>query len=253
MPSSFGGFEAARLMASAQLTLLDGFAFRDRTGLLAVPLSAQRVLAFVALHDEPVLRRYVASRLWTDSDEEHATSSLRSSLWRIRNAGCAALEVVGARIRLARDVLVDVRDTSTWCRTVLDDETCIDVNGADRHIPCGELLPDWYDDWVLFERERLRELRASALEALCERLIRPGSLVEAMRIAQEVVKLEPLRESAHRQVIRIHLADGNQSEAVRAYELFSGLLRTELGLRPSPHMEQLTASLAVSESRTRLP
>jgi DNA-binding SARP family transcriptional activator len=73
-----------------------------------------------------------------------------------------------------------------------------------------------------------------------------------MRIAQEVVKLEPLRESAHRQVIRIHLADGNQSEALRAHDLFSGLLRTELGLRPSPHMEQLMASLAVSESRTRL-
>lgn len=237
-------------MGSVRLTLLDGFELRDRTGLLAIPVSAQRVLAFVALHDEPVLRRYVACKLWVESNEEHATSSLRSSLWRIRNAGCDAVEVVGSRIRLARDVFVDVRDTTGWCRTMLDDELCVDVDAADRHIPRGELLPDWYDDWVLFERERLRELRASALEALCERLIRRGSLVEAMRIAQEVVKLEPLRESAHRQLIRIHLAGGNQSEALRAYELFSGRLRAELGLRPSAQMEHVMASLAGSGSRT---
>ena len=238
-------------MGSARLTLLDGFELRDRTGLLAIPLSAQRVLAFVALHDEPVLRRYVAGKLWADSSEEHATSSLRSSLWRIRNARCDAVEVVGSRIRLARDVFVDVRDTTAWCRTVLDDEMCVDVDGVDRHIPRGELLPDWYEDWVLFERERLRELRASALEALCERLIRRGSLVKAMRIAQQVVNLEPLRESAHRQLIRIHLADGNQSEALRAYQLFSGVLRAELGLRPSPQMEQVMASLAGIGSHER--
>src|SRR5262249_29267694 len=203
IPSRFGGSEAARLMGSVRLTLLDGFELRDRTGLLAIPVSAQRVLAFVALHDEPVLRRYVASRLWVDSNEEHATSSLRSALWRIRNAGCDAVEVVGSRIRLARDAFVAVCDTSTWCRPLLWGETSIDVRAADRHIPRGELLPDWCDDWVLFERDRLGGPRAAARDALSERLIRRGSLVEALRIARQVVKLEPLRESAHRQLIRI--------------------------------------------------
>jgi DNA-binding SARP family transcriptional activator len=249
MPSSSGGAGRARPMPSFRLTLLDGFELRDHTAPLPVPLSAQRVLAFVALHDHPVLRRYVASKLWVDSSEEHATSSLRSSLWRLRHAGCDVMEVVGPRFRLSQNVAVDVLEAAAWCRAVLENEACIDVSGARRHLPLGELLPDWYDDWVLFERERLRELRASALEALCERLMRGGLLVDAMRIAQEIVKLEPLRESAHRQLIRIHLADGNQSEAVRAYGLFSALLRAELGLRPSPKMEQVMASLAGNGSR----
>jgi DNA-binding SARP family transcriptional activator len=249
IPSSSGGPGEARLRPSFRLFLLDGFELRDRTGPLPVPLSAQRVLAFVALHEHPVLRRYVASKLWVESTEEHATSSLRSSLWRLRHAGCYVMEVAGPRLRLSPEVGVDVREATAWCRGVLEDETCVDVNGTDRHVPFGELLPDWYDDWVLFERERLRELRASALEALCERLIGRGSLVEAMQIAQEIVKLEPLRESAHRQLIRIHLADGNQSEAVRAYGLFSALLRAELGLRPSAKMEQVMASLAGNASR----
>jgi DNA-binding SARP family transcriptional activator len=248
MPPSSGGPGAERLMPLFRLTLLDCFELRNDTGPLPVPLSAQRVLAFVALHDHPVLRRYVASKLWVESNEEHATSSLRSSLWRLRHAGCDVMEVVGPRFRLSPDVAVDVREAAAWCRAVLEDETCVDASDAQRHMPLGELLPDWYDDWVLFERERLRELRASALEALCERLIGLGLLVEAMRIAQEIVKLEPLRESAHRQLIRIHLADGNQSEAVRAYSLFSALLRDELGLRPSAKMEQVMASIAGNES-----
>jgi DNA-binding SARP family transcriptional activator len=242
-PSSSGGWGDARVMPRFRLSLLDGFELRDGRRPVPVPVSAQRVLAFVALQAQPVLRRYVASRLWTDSNEEQATSSLRSSLWRLRHVGCDVIDVDGARFRLAPYVLVDVREASAWCRAVLDDDASADIGGARPRVPLGELLPDWYDDWVLFEREQLRELRASALEAACERLIRRRAVVEAKEVAQEIVKLEPLRESAHRQLIRIHLADGNQSEAVRAYALFSRFLEAELGLRPSPKMEQLMASL----------
>ena len=236
-------------MGPWRLALLEGFELHDRGRPVPVPLSAQRVLAFVALHEHPVLRRHVACKLWVESNEEHATSSLRSSLWRLRQTGRGLLEVVGARLCLSPNVAVDVRDANAWCRALLDGDPSVAIYASDRCVPLGELLPDWYDDWVLFERERLRELRASALEAECERMIGRGSLIEAMRTAQEIVKLEPLRESAHRQLIRIHLAEGNQSEAVRAYELFSSLLHDELGLRPSPKMEHVMAPLTGSGAR----
>jgi DNA-binding SARP family transcriptional activator len=231
-------------MPGPRLALLDGFELRDNGNTIPVSPSAQRVLAFVALHEQSVLRRYAASKLWLDSNEEHATSSLRSSLWRLRQSGYELIEVAGPRLRLSPDLTVDVREATAWSRTLLDGGAEIDVDGPDGDVHLGELLPDWYDDWVLFERERLRELRAYALESLCERLIASGCFAAAMRTVQAVVKLEPLRESAHRKLIRIHLAEGNQSEAVRAYRLYSGLLHDELGLSPSSKMEQVMSPLA---------
>ena len=230
-------------MPGPRLALLDGFELRDNGDTIPVSPSSQRLLAFVALHEQSVLRRYAASKLWLESNEEHATSSLRSSLWRLRRSGYELIEVAGPRLRLSPDLTVDVREATAWSRTLLDGGAEVDVDGPDAHVHLGELLPDWYDDWVLFERERLRELRAYALESLCERLIAKGCFAAAMRTVQAIVKLEPLRESAHRLLIRIHLADGNQSEAVHAYRLYSRLLRDELDLSPSSKMEQVISPL----------
>ena len=55
--------------------------------------------------------------------------------------------------------------------------------------------------------------------------------------------MEPLRESGHRSVIRVHLAEGNQADALRQYHLFRNLLRQELRLEPSDQMHELMAEL----------
>jgi DNA-binding SARP family transcriptional activator len=54
---------------------------------------------------------------------------------------------------------------------------------------------------------------------------------------------EPLRESAHRAVIEVHLAEGNPGEALRQYDLYRRLLRVELGLSPSQAIRSLVAHL----------
>lgn len=233
------------------VALLNGFELRYGAEVVPLPLSEQRVLAFVALQEHAVLRRYVACTLWLDSTEEHATSSLRSALWRLRRSGHDLLEVMGPRLRLGRDVSVDVREATEWSRRLLDgavDETA--AREADGYL-FGELLPDWYEDWVLLERERLRELRAYAFEAHCERLTAEGRYADAMQAAQAVLKLEPLRESAHRRLIRIHLAEGNQSEAIRHYQLYRRLLQRELGLSPTAQMNQLISPLVKSADACR--
>jgi DNA-binding SARP family transcriptional activator len=106
------------------------------------------------------------------------------------------------------------------------------------------LLPDWYDDWVLMERERHRQLSLHALEALAEKLIAVAQHGRAIGVALAAVANEPLRESAHRILIRAHLAEGNVGEAVRQYRLYRRLLRRQLGLDPSPQMEALVRGLS---------
>jgi DNA-binding SARP family transcriptional activator len=107
----------------------------------------------------------------------------------------------------------------------------------------ADILPDWYDDWVSVERERFRQLRLHALEALSERLVAAGRYALAIEAGVAAVAGEPLRESAHRVLIRAHVAEGNHSEAVRQYHAFRRLLQTELSLDPSPQMEALIGNL----------
>src|SRR5262249_3418614 len=94
----------------------------------------------------------------------------------------------------------------------------------------AELLPDWYDDWVLLERERLRELRLHALEALALRLAALGRFAEAVEAGLAAVRSEPLRESAHRVLIRLHLAEGNRHRALCQYREYTRLMRLDLNL-----------------------
>jgi DNA-binding SARP family transcriptional activator len=103
----------------------------------------------------------------------------------------------------------------------------------------GELLPDWYDDWVLIEREYFRQLRLRALEVACDRFTGAGRLDDALATGLAVLECEPLRESAHRALIRVHLGQGNVSEAIRQYCFCRSLLRDRLGVDPSDQMFEL--------------
>ena len=85
-----------------------------------------------------------------------------------------------------------------------------------------------------------------ALEMLADKLARAGRYSEAVQAAYAAVDTEPLRESAHRAVVQVHLAEGNTAEAVRAYEAFRDLLDRELNVAPSAKMDALLL-------RARLP
>lgn len=131
---------------------------------------------------------------------------------------------------------VDVRDQITAARQVLNRSTALDE--IDVRVLEGELLPDWYDDWVVFERERLRELRLHALESLALRMCKDGRYGDAVEAIYAALRGDALRESAHRHLIRIHLAEGNRAEALRDVERYRHSLRG-LGIDPSPDLEAM--------------
>jgi DNA-binding SARP family transcriptional activator len=145
---------------------------------------------------------------------------------------------------------VDVRAQEMLARQLLKTGEDVDIDSVDhRALLAGELLPDWYDEWVLFERERLRELRLHALEALATRLPAAHRWGAAMDAALAAVAADPLRESAHRVVIETHLAEGNCCEAIRHYVLFRDLLRRRIGIEPSVEVGQLLGDLPIPSSR----
>jgi DNA-binding SARP family transcriptional activator len=242
---------SVRAAPDVRLTLLGTFELVCDGVRVSLPMSAQRVLAFLALHEHPVLRAYAAGSLWLDASEAHAHASLRSALWRLRRDRSAhgLVDASGEQLRLGAGVDVDLREAEAVARRALN-------GGGGRHDDLarqlsalgGDLLPDWYEEWVLLERERFRQLRLRALEAICERLLRAGRLGDALDAGHAAVAGEPLRESAHRALVRVHLAEGNVGEAVRQYHLFRRLLHEHLGLEPSARMEELMRGIATVES-----
>jgi DNA-binding SARP family transcriptional activator len=232
---------------SITLALLDAFELRVSGEPVSLPLSAQRLLALIALHERPLLRPHVAGTLWLDTPEERASANLRSSLWRLNRPGLRLVEATNLQLRLAPEVRVDVRETAALAHRLLTAPGSRDGSDADLDPArlTGELLPDWYDDWVLLERERLRQLSLHALEAVGERLLEAGRLGEALEAALAAIAMEPLRESSHRLLIRIHLTEGNAAEAIRQFELCRRLFREQLGLEPSGRLAQLVETLTI--------
>jgi DNA-binding SARP family transcriptional activator len=232
--------------ASASLSLLNGFELRCAGEPVALPLSAQRLLAFLGLQDRPLQRVYVAGMLWTEATDTRAAASLRSSLWRLHRPGHRLVEGTATHLRLAPEVEVDLHRAAAVARRVLDGTAETAELARAETALAAELLPDWYDDWLVFERERFRQLGLHALEELARRFLAAGRPARALGAALAAVRGEPLRESAHRTLIRVHLAEGNVGEALRQYELFSRLLREQLGLAPSPLLDELVAPLVPS-------
>ena len=131
-----------------RLTLLDAFELSAGGTAVNLPMSAQRLLAFVALHERPILRQYVAGSLWLDTSDDRAGANLRSTLWRLRRAGCDSVEATSSRLRLAPGVVVDIRETVSLARRVLDNSMNDEDPGLAGMLLSGDLLPDWYEDWV---------------------------------------------------------------------------------------------------------
>src|SRR5205823_5033725 len=117
--------------------------------------------------DRPLLRVYVAGTLWMDSPEERASANLRSALWRLRRPRVVLVRATSTQLQLAPQVAVDIHSLASIAHDLINGQANASDSRLDPQFLSADLLPDWYDDWVHFDRERLRQLRLHALEALC--------------------------------------------------------------------------------------
>jgi len=218
---------------------------------IGIPRASQRLFAFLAIRDGMISRAAVAGTLWPDATETHAYANLRAALARLERTCRKILQASKLELGLAEGVTVDLHHAQTLARRLLDPAVIpkqSDLSAAAVVALSGDLLPGWYDDWVLVEAEDWRQLRLHALEALAGRLTAASCWGQAADAASAAVRAEPLRESAHAALIQVHLAEGNQSEAVREFTHYRALLHAELGLEPTLRLRRLVQGL---QSRSR--
>ncbi len=220
------------------LSLLGTFEFRIEGARVELPRAAERLLAFLALQRHGVTRHKVAGVLWPDVSEDRSLGSLRSALWRLRRCAHDIVDPSDTRLQLSSTTVLDIDMLSRQSHQLTDAHETWDGSAPaiDAALFGAELLPGWYDDWVLFERERLRQLSLHGLEALSRRHTSAGRIADAVEAAWRAIALEPLRETAYAALVDAHLAEGNVCEAVRQLRSYADLLERELGVQPSPDL-----------------
>jgi DNA-binding SARP family transcriptional activator len=228
-----------------RLHLLGQFELRAGGRVITVARAQQRLLAYLAVTRRPVTRKLLTQHLSEEPDLGRGPSALRSTLWRLPRPGGAPLVASsGSHVTLAPTVGVDLWDSESSAKHLhregIEIAACTAADPADWS---DDLLPGWADEWLVVEQESYRQLRLHALERLSDALREAGEHTSALMAALSAVRTDPLRESAHRLVIAVHLAEGNAAEALRQYHGYRRLLALELGLPPSPSIRQLVAPL----------
>jgi DNA-binding SARP family transcriptional activator len=231
---------------AARLHLLGEFALELDGRAQPVTASARRLLAMMAVvhRGRRVSRAALAETLRPDSDPARAASTLRSVLWRLpRDRGRALVLGDALEVWVHPELQVDLWEAEAQARAL-----CASTAPSVEDLPelallTHDLLPTWHDSWLSVERESFRQRRLHALERGADLLCRAGRYHDALSAGLGAVRTEPLRESAHRRVIQVHLAEDNHSEALRQYDSYRRLLADELGLAPSDRMRQMVAPL----------
>ncbi|MFI7496076.1 BTAD domain-containing putative transcriptional regulator [Kocuria sp. M4R2S49] len=198
----------------------------------------QRLLAALAIRG-PRPRQYLAGLLWPECSEDHALGSLRTTVFTLSRRAPGVLVCHGGTLALSEAVEVDlhhllelvVRPVASWSAE-RDDAWVLAHPGV-------ELLPGWYDDWVVDEQARLQDLYVNAVEARAELCLVQGDVHRALALARTARDTAPLRESGLCLLVRAHLGLGNEAEAWRTLRSYCSDLARELGEQPSDRVREL--------------
>jgi DNA-binding SARP family transcriptional activator len=232
-----------------RVKLLGGLRISPGEGGEAVILPTRKARALLAYLACPPGRAHsrdkLAALLWGDRRGSQARASLRQELYGLRRALALvepkALSLIDDAVTL-EPASVEV-DVLHFQRLVTEGTpSALEAAVALYH---GELLeglaPDApaFEEWLLDEREHLRELAIEALAKLLAHLRSTGALEAALQTGLRLLTFEPAHESVHGALIRLHLRLGRRSAALRQYQLCVDTLQRELGVEPGAETKQL--------------
>src|SRR6266480_2055777 len=204
------------------------------------------LLAYLVLHrDVPQQRQHLAFLFWPDATEAQARNNLRQLLHQLRQALPAVEHFLSADTHMLywHPVTPFHLDVAEFEQRLTLAEAAIRRN--DQHalqdaleqadnLYRGELLPGCYDEWILPERERLRQRHLQVLEQLLRLFEGQGDTVTAIRYAQRLIGLDPLSEDLYRRLMRLYALNNDRASALRVYHTWAATLQRELGIEPDP-------------------
>jgi DNA-binding SARP family transcriptional activator len=235
------------------LVLLGGFQVRVGSGdPLALSIKAQALLAYLAVRPgRRHSRDKLAALLWPSAGDEHARHSLRQTLVTLRRAlGSRAIVIADHRDVALDDSAFDVDvvrfEALTAERSRQARERAVALYQGDLLDGIRVKEPP-FDEWLLGERERLRELATQALTRLLDDQHASGLVEPAIRTAMRILTLDPANELAHRELMRLFDRQGRRGEALRQYRLCVDALQRELSVEPQAETRRLYREIVQAE------
>ncbi len=250
-------------MAVLHLELLGDFRLRSESGSL-ITISArksQAMLAYLAVKpNQLVSRDKMASLLWSSTAPEQARQSLRQTLSTMRRELAA---VSPQKLLVEEGDFLSLDASLVYC-DVAEFESMVATGTPEALDPAtrlysGDFLDGFqideekFDQWVLAERDRLHRMALRAHAQLVEQLTRSGSLDEAIAIAQQSLRIDPLQESMHRTLMRLYLQSGDLLNALQQYDSCAKVLRRELDLEPDAETRALQHEIVELRKKRHAP
>jgi DNA-binding SARP family transcriptional activator len=248
-----------RLFGSVEVTAV------GHDGGFKIPASSQPLLSYLLLSKTSVDRDQLAETLWPDRDGQRARRCLSTAQWRLKQACGQTYDLIvpHGRQRLSFNwSLPHWLDVTAFRRKAapvrtrkpdqLDRQTLRRLEQA-AQVYRDDLLPGLDEDWAIIERERMREESLSVLNALARAYHLRGEPARALPHAQMLVRREPLREDAHRLVMRLYAQMGARAKAIKQYRICEGELGAELGVPPMDETRALFEAIADRGSAASKP
>jgi DNA-binding SARP family transcriptional activator/TolB-like protein/Flp pilus assembly protein TadD len=212
------------------------------------------LLAYLALHaGRPQPRAKLSGLLWGNILEESARQDLRQALSKLRQALgdpdhqlIKSVKAGGEEAVLLDAAVIDVDALQFETLARHNDLASLEAASA---LYAGDLLEaldvraEGFEDWVGGERTRLRHLAIDTLVKIAGLKAEAKDTGGAIGHLESALRLDPLREDACRQVMRLHAANGRRNAALQEYGALQDLLRRELQTEPEPETAALAASI----------
>jgi DNA-binding SARP family transcriptional activator/predicted ATPase len=220
----------------------------------------QSLLAYLVLHRRaPQSRRHLAYRLWPDSTEAQARTNLRRELHHLRNTLPEAEQflAIGAQTvqwRVDAPYTLDIADFERALAQADEAErtgqqTTLGAALAQAvELYTGDLLPSCYDEWIISDRERLRQHYIGVMERLAEHHEEQAHYRAAIQVAERLLRHDPIHEATYQRLMRLHMLNGDRAHALRVYHLCVAALQRELAVEPSEETRMLYERLLEVEA-----
>jgi DNA-binding SARP family transcriptional activator len=205
---------------------------------------------------QPVQRSEIAFQLWADSNEEQALTNLRKALHQIKqtvsDVNLILADIHTLQLTLSQHDRLDIADFNSSLDSAEQARRDGDPDAEQAAIEHavslyqGDLLPHCYDEWLIPERDHLRDRFIHAIDRLVALLERRKHYRDAIRYAQQLLQVDRLREETYRSLIRLHALNDDRAAALNVYHVCASVLAKELGVEPDATTQELYERLAKS-------
>ena len=202
----------------------------------------QSLFAYLALTAGiPHRREKLAGMFWPDTSDENSRKNLRNELWRIRKAISAQQSTESEYLLADEFTLTFNHGAEYWLDVSQMERPDLDLQSLTSNLSLyqGELLPGFYDDWIILERERIQAVFESRMEQLLEQLVVAERWIAIQEWGERWLAFGKAPEPAYRALMLASGVHGDMAKVTSLYQRCTDDLQEHLGVKPSAETRAL--------------